>query len=118
MKLLWRATAVASVLELLTKVTQTQSPNKLPEKLHTIRECAAALGCHAVSLYKAVNGQNCMPAPRMFRIGRLVRGLDWNFHDFLAGLISVKTPPRLSQRKVGRPTKAAQIALRRAGGAA
>ena len=86
-----------------------------PEKLHTIPEVAAALGCHPVSLYKAANGQLAMPAPRTIRIGRLVRVRECDFQAFLAGLTSVKTPvatATATKKKMGRPTKAAQIARR------
>ena len=95
-------------------VTQTQPPVELPEKVHTIPECARALGCHPITLYKAVNGQSNMPAPKTIRIGRLVRVRDCDFQDFLAGLSGVKTTVGASKKKMGRPTRAMQIATRQA----
>ena len=92
--------------------TRTELTSSPPEKLHTIREVAAAIGCHPVSLYKAANGQLAMPAPRTIRIGRLLRVRDCDFQAFLAGLTSVKTPVATIKKKMGRPTKAAQIARR------
>ena len=92
--------------------TRTELTSSPPEKLHTIPEVAAAIGCHPVSLYKAANGQLAMPAPRTIRIGRLLRVRDCDFQAFLAGLTSVKTPVATIKKKMGRPTKAAQIARR------
>lgn len=84
------------------------------ERIYTIPEVAAAMGCHPISLYKAANGQLAMPAPKTIRIGRLVRVRDCDFQAFLAGLTSVKTPVKGAEKKKGRPTKAAQIARREA----
>ena len=100
--------------------TRTELTSSPPEKLHTIPEVAAAIGCHPVSLYKAANGQLAMPAPRTIRIGRLLRVRDCDFQAFLAGLTSVKTPvatATATKKKMGRPTKAAQIARRDAASA-
>ncbi len=90
-----------------------------PERLWTVKEVAAAMGCHEISLYKSINGQLAMPAPRVIRIGRLVRVRDRDFQDFLNGLSSVKllVSARTAigeKKRRGRPTKAAQIAVREA----
>ncbi len=92
------------------------------EKLHTIPEVAAAIGCHPVSAYKAANGQLKLPFPRVIRVGRLRRVRDCDFQEFLNGLSAVKLPAAdvpaaaATQKKkpVGRPTKALQIAKRHA----
>jgi len=84
------------------------------------------MGCHPVLLYKAANGQLDMPAPKTIRIGRLLRVRDCDFQSFLDGLSSIKGPakacdqdsaePRLQpvKKRLGRPTKAAQLARREA----
>lgn len=93
--------------------------NRQPERLFTIPEVAEAIGCHPISLYKAITGQMSMAAPKVVRIGRLVRVRDCDFQDYLNGLSNVKLPtaarPALSpERRAGRPTKAVQIAKREA----
>lgn len=90
-----------------------------PERLWTVKEVATAIGCHQISLYKAVNGQLAMPAPKVIRIGRLVRVRDCDFQAFLNGLGGVKLPVGASpsegeQKRRGRPTKAMQLARRAA----
>ena len=97
--------------------TRTELTSSPPEKLHTIPEVAAAIGCHPVSLYKAANGQLAMPAPRTIRIGRLLRVRDCDFQAFLAGLTSIRAPAAELKKKMGRPTKASQVARRDAASA-
>ena len=106
--------------------TNTSTSSSSPEKLHTIPEVALAMGCHPVSLYKAANGQLDMPAPKTIRIGRLLRVRDCDFQSFLDGLSSIKEPakardqdgaeqtPQPAKKRLGRPTKAAQLARREA----
>lgn len=99
------------------RANNEQTSLTIPEKLFTIPECALALGCNPGSLYKAVNGQLGMPAPRTIRIGRLVRVRDCDFQEFLASLSSVKTTVGAAKKKMGRPTRAMQIAARQAAAA-
>lgn len=106
--------------------TNNLSTSSCPEKLHTIPEVALAIGCHPISLYKAVNGQLDMPAPKTIRIGRLLRIRDCDFQSFLNGLTSIKQPGlkpgqsvtkhivQSAKKRLGRPTKAAQLAKREA----
>jgi hypothetical protein len=112
----------------------SQKPVQAIEKLHTLPDVAWAIGCHPISLYKAASGQSKMPAPRVIRIGRLVRVRDCDLQSFLNGLSSVRVDnsgavggadltPAPVKKRMGRPTKAMQLAkaesaFRLAGGAA
>lgn len=91
------------------------------DQLHTIKQVAAVMQRHPISVYKATLGLISMPIPRFVRMGRGIRFRESDVRDFISGLSSGQSAPPTPLgpvKKRGRPTKSEQIAARCAAGGA